>query len=461
MKKIQFYLIALLMAGGATACENGNGNDNDGDPPVVVNESLTVDRATLAFDGEGKQSHEVEVTSELDWTATVPDADGEWIQVVPFLDETGFTVTVEPFIGDTARTSTITVTNGKNTETVAVSQGIIAYTTLTYARTTLYEWSADADLCNPFLKLSEQTLGANGAPATPCMIVCLNPVVAKPDHAERYFDMPEGTYEMKASGAAPYLYNDGYNNFAGMSNTGLGDIVDAVSGSMTITKSGDQTTAAVVLINEDGSVFKGKYVGPHITAQNPNYAVAGNFDMGTLTGGTGRTGNVGSYYSMMPSWGFRIFGPGVSASDPNDAAKRLYADGTGYYIRMETINSEAGTKGLGYVVPNGEYTVKKGDATKESYVLSGSIADTNQSCGLYIYTVQDGEVTNAIRVQSGTVKITQTTNKEDVAESITTPTTYLFEFDVHANEDGTGTEVVGSIEASLSYVDLLTGSLFK
>lgn len=89
-----------------------------GEPPVVVDPTLTLDPLKVDFLVEGGTAT-VTVTSELEWEA---GANADWIEVVR--TETGFTITVAACPLATGRGGAVTVQNGNETEMkyVAVQQ---------------------------------------------------------------------------------------------------------------------------------------------------------------------------------------------------------------------------------------------------------------------------------------------------------------------------------------------------
>ena len=447
-----YFAAAITLLTGMSACQDPQPTDPKTDEKAKI--SVAEADKTLTFAGTGDERI-IDITSELEWDFTL-GADSEWLDVVKNLNGTSITVSAGPWEGDNVRPGTIVISNGTNDVTISVSQGTIPYIALTWSKTTLGTVEGNDNLLNPFIYLSELPLDISGSPATPCMIFYLNAIIEKPaaTNTDRYFDLPAGTYEMSPAGsAAPCLFNDGYNNYAAMSGSLLGDIDDAVSGAMTVSKSGDQTTATVVWHTEGGKVVKGKYTGQHIKIQNPNFKITGDFDIGTLTGGTGRAGTAGMLYAALRGWEFRIFGPGVT-EDPDE---KFNVKGNGYYIRLSTYNQS----GSGYIFPDGEHAIMP-DGTTTPSIIAGKASDTNQAAGAWFYVIENDEVIASSRMQSGSVTTTQITSLEDVVGSAATPATYKFEFDMYAEPAQAGAHITGSVEATMNWQDIaVAGGIYE
>ncbi len=401
---------------------------------AAAGDGISVDALTLTFEGQaGTQT--VTVTSEIAaWSAT-PAADSDWITVTPDTANMTFTVTVTANVEDEQRQGTITVGNGKEETTITVTQGTIEWYELKDYRGLYSEWSSNDALCNSVLSFYGAMLDSRHmAMAEFCYRVEVNIVIDKPDMTNKRLDIPAGTYEWgNTNSTTPFIYDDGYNNFAQPVRNGyatIGDIVDATWGRMVVTGEGNTRTVEIIYNLVDGTTFKARYIGS--TYFNNPY-IAGlieDVDLGTMsvTGLAVCDESIVSF-GYPASWVLHMCDDGVTL-DETDTPQ-----GTGWFIKVAA-STETSDGQPGSPIKDGTYNVGNPAIFNKETGVSLGTSDGSDDKGSWLYRLEDGEVMDRAPIISGTVQI-----------SYSDPN-YTLVLDV---EDNGGYKIQGTLSGELTF----------
>lgn len=464
MKKLSFLLIAALLL-GVVACQKDGPKKSD---------ELTVE-PTLTFEGNGGRL-EVAVASDYEWQF---EENADWLTIEPFLDRTGFYATAVPHGEDTERTATITLTNGKTEQKIAVTQGVVGWYDFVQSRVTLENpaesllpgSAKDNDLAFQQFYFYGAKTNAALLPEEDSYRFAVATVTTWPTGIDEEgttitaIDIPTGTYEYTLGGenaheALPSINGtDNGNNYTiwvkkdGTSPEGYNDFGEGSE--MVIEKTGDQYSMTCYLVSKaDGTIFKGRYTGK-IVMDNPyNTGLSEDMDFGTINGAPdgsmvgGTPGMKGmEAYGIYVSFSFRVVGEGLSREKG-----MAPHEGSGYYL----VGAAAMGSSNGYVMPNGTYPIRSALSMSVEGFDEGLVSDASNAPGLWIYRYENGVVVEKASLISGTVKVTCNDNKTDESASISTPTSYTWEIDA---VERLGHKVKGTITFESYWQDLMTDSV--
>ena len=404
---------------------------------------LEIDPGELTFVAAG-ETKTVNVTSELDWEATIPD-DVDWLEVT--LSDDSFTVTASINLVTSERIATITVDNGEAQKTIAVTQeaGSDAIVIMKAAIGVLWGDYYEVGVSNYSLDFYSTELDDEGTPVASGEMVSLD-LFSDDPIAGQSIKIASGTYvineDYEAFTALPGMYDPDegsyYPSLVGIySDEGSFDaLIPITSGSFEVTENDGVYTVIINIELEDGEPFQAYWSGEIEIIDNrppPMSNLTGDIEIPTMTKG-GYIDYYGEYYaSGTGNYTTEVWSTGITLGDDG-------FEGTGDTVLFEIIASENNPT----AIPNGTYIVNASEGP--GTIVAGQLVYGMFPVLSWYNHIEDGVPTLSAPLSSGQVTISNTAG--------------VYTFDIDAYDD-IGNHITGKYQGIMDFYDNVSASAPK
>lgn len=359
--------------------------------PEVVVTPLSADPSSVLLTS-GAVGETVTVTSNTAWEATTEDT---WLTITQ--NENSFTVAAtQNYAGE--RVGEITVQNESETITVAITQSVHIYPV---AKAKMYTPSNYGAGTSDFLLTLESFDAAKGEMGGwRVALELVGPEVSKDKYS---IDIPTGTYTVSTSGSPMTIDNMLF--FAqkfdenGIALQEADDKGFYQSG--TVTVEGDSNEYHIefnLTLKKNGIGLSGSYVGPIFCQNNEMWSsFTGDVDLGNVSSNVELifADNILGGESYL--WIYNIVTEGVTKEGNQ-------YKGNGYVFSGQMASEITGE---GAYLPDGGYQIVN-DTKTPGTARSGIYQDGN--LGMWLYVVENDELTGAARIVSGTLTTSRSGN---------------------------------------------------
>lgn len=387
---------------------------------------LLVSSDSLEFTAEDENAQTVTVTSAEVWNATTTDG---WIKITD-ITETTFKISVDENTTDGPRTGEVTVTNGGDTKTVTVEQGDLTGYRFIYAKSGYYGAAYGEGTTNFYVQLHGFNLDATGAPKGDGYWLTLDIISEAASLDNIYVEIAPGTYTFTDTEGKNTVNTGGEDTSLQFVEDGLYDTKAPriVEGTLEVRVDGYEYTMKVDVTLDNGTQFKGYYVGP-INVPNPSVrsTLTGDVEFPTLNSGT-----LVSYGDLLGIGVYTYYTTMFGGGDVN-VTEDLVFSGTGYMVVLE-INSG----GDGTSIADGTYDINESLFQAGNIFVGGMNGPTRS--GSWYYRIENGRITNVATLMSGQVEIAYADNA------------YTMSIDA-ADADGHG--IKGGFQGGLKWFDII------